>query len=402
MPPEPPRTRWLHIMLLVAAGYAVSLQAGKLPAALPVLTSALDLDLVSAGWLLSAVTVVAAAFGITVGSAATRVGVERMMLIGLALNAVGSAIGAVAPGVAGIAVSRVVEGAGFIAAVVSIPQLLLALTRPADQTIVMGVWTTYFPVGMALMLLTAPGLLAIVGWRGLWAANATAVAALGMLVWKLAPAIPAPQPTSATVSRRSMSVDVAILAKARSPLWLGVGFASYAGLFLAVMAFLPVLLIETARMTMAQASLATAIAVLLNGGGNVIAGLLLRCGATVFALMAAASLAMGFGTLVIFDATWSPAVRIGAACLFCFVGGSLPAATFARVPTLPIDPALRPVAIGLVTQAAAIGQLAGPPLLAGMVKAGGSWSHARLYAVAAAALCMVAAWRATKDRDAAR
>ena len=62
-------------------------------------------------------------------------------------------------------------------------------------------------------------------------------------------------------------------------------------------------------------------------------------------------------------------------------------------------PALRPVAIGLVTQAAAIGQLVGPPLLAAMVKAGGSWSHARLYTVAAAALCMVAAWRATTDRD---
>ena len=136
MPPEPPRTRWPRIMLLVAAGYAVSLQAGKLPAALPVLTSALDLDLVSAGWLLSAVTVVAAAVGITVGSAATRVGVERMMLIGLVLNAVGSAIGAVAPGVAGIAVSRVVEGAGFIAAVVVHPAAVACADtacRPSDR-----------------------------------------------------------------------------------------------------------------------------------------------------------------------------------------------------------------------------------------------------------------------------
>ena len=389
-------TRWPAILLLIGAGYCVSLQAGKLPATLPLLTHDIGLGIVAAGWLVSAVAALAAVGGVFAGSIAGRVGARRMALVGMTLSAAGSAIGALWPTVAGLMLSRIVEGAGFIATVVAVPPLLLGFSRQEDQQTVMAVWPTYFPVGMTVMLLLTPVLIALAGWRCVWAVNAAIVAAWAALVAAMIPHDVETAPPAGNMLS-AVRLDVAALIAARTPLWLGLAFAAYASQFLAVMAFLPVLLSETAAVTPSNAALLTAFVVGLNGIGNVLGGVLIRRGVPIFGLMASACIAMVVGALLVFQPDLPFGIRFAGACLFCFVGGCLPSATFARVPTLPLEPRLRAVAVGVVTQAAAIGQFIGPPLLAGVVTAGGSWSYAPIYTVACALICLLAARRATRE-----
>jgi MFS family permease len=393
-------TRWPLILLLVGAGYCVSLQAGKLPAAIPALTGELGVDIVAAGWLVSAVTAIAAIAGVFTGGLAQRIGGSRMVLTGLMLNATGCAIGALAPNVAVLMASRVIEGAGFIATVVAVPPLLLSLSRARDAPLVMGAWTTYMPVGMGMMLALAPALMHLSGWRGLWWINGTAAALWALLLMAELPAWREGrrEPVTVTPAGPTLREDIAAMLHAAAPAWLALSFAAYASQFLAVMAFLPVLLSETAGIAPSHGALFTALAVLLNGVGNLLGGVALRRGASYLAAVAVASLAMALGAVMVFGEGFPVGVRLAGACGFCLVGGAIPAVTFARVPALAVPERLHPACIGLLTQGAAVGQFVGPPLLAGIVKDLGGWSWAPLYTVACAALCILAAWLADADR----
>jgi CP family cyanate transporter-like MFS transporter len=78
--------------------------------------------------------------------------------------------------------SRFLEGAGLIAVVVSAPALLTSAAAPADQRFALGIWSSYLPAGVGLIMLLAPLTLPLGGWRALWwlALAALAMSALAV------------------------------------------------------------------------------------------------------------------------------------------------------------------------------------------------------------------------------
>lgn len=391
-------TDWTRLLLVVGAGYCVALQLGKLPGALPVLTGELGVGIVLAGWLVSSVTAVSATTGMIAGSFAQRFGARRLALAGLVTCALGSLMGAVSHAPAMLIGSRLVEGAGFIVTVVSVPPLFQRFVAPHHLPAAMAIWSTYVPAGMAIALLASPPAIAALGWRGLWVMNAVVLLVWAVVVWRASAGAPAqaarvPQPITARVA-----TDLAAMKQARAPFWLALGFGAYASQFLALTGFLPVLLIQTAGFAPGAAASITALVVGLNAAGNLLGGALLKR-LSPFALLALGTAAMIAGGALTFASAMPVALRIGGAMLFSFGGGLIPASAFASIPALKVPAETRPAAFGLLIQAAGIGQLLGPPALAGVVQAGGSWDVAPLYTISCALLSISAFRMATRRAE---
>src|ERR1700733_11949117 len=141
------RTPWGLIGLLVAAGIVAAFHVGKVPPALPSIRAELGASLRQAGWLLSTVNLITALGGMAIALTADRVGHRRLVIFGTGLSLLASLLGAFAPSVDSLLVSRVFEGLGFITVVVAIPTLLLRIAQPEDQRLVLALWTTYMPAG---------------------------------------------------------------------------------------------------------------------------------------------------------------------------------------------------------------------------------------------------------------
>ena len=125
-------------LVVVFAGICAALHVAKLPPALPVLQQALGLDLVQAGFLLSAVQVAGMCLGLLAGLGADSLGLRRSMIVGLWLVSLASAGGAVASSVTAMLVLRTLEGLGFLLTVTpapsATPRVRPARSHPPDTT----------------------------------------------------------------------------------------------------------------------------------------------------------------------------------------------------------------------------------------------------------------------------
>ena len=87
-------TSWFSVLLAIGAGVLAAFQVGKVHIALPSIRHSFDLSLVSASWLLSALSVVGLFIATPVGSYAGKVGTKKALILGLLLVAAASAAGA--------------------------------------------------------------------------------------------------------------------------------------------------------------------------------------------------------------------------------------------------------------------------------------------------------------------
>jgi MFS family permease len=380
MSPRSP-TRWTLVLALVGAGVVAAFQIGKAPAALPAVRAELGLDLFTASWVISIFNAIGLVAGMLIGGTAERLGHRRVAIGGLALIALASAIGAAAPGAVLLLASRVVEGAGVIAVAVSIPTLIVRAAAPGDLKLAMGMWSAYMPAGTGSMMAFAPLLLASLGWRGLWLANALLAAGFALALARATRALPVTPPPGGSFAA-AMHATIA----APGPRLLALSFATYALQFLAVFGLLPTLLVEQDRLSPAAAALLGAIAIACNVPGNLLGGWLLHRGAPRWALIAATSAAMGALAIAIYAADLALPLRFALLCLLSLVAGITPAAVLGAAPSLA--PSARHVALtnGLILQGSYLGQTIGPPAVAAIAQATGAWHWSPAVLCASAAL----------------
>jgi cyanate permease len=103
---------------------------------------------------------------------------------------------------------------------------------------------------------------------------------------------------------------------------------------------------------------------------------LLHRGASRWSLIAAANVSMGVTAALILGDFTPEAAKIPLAIVFSLGSGVLPAAAFSGAAVHAPKPQLVAMASGFVVQGAAIGMLAGPPLMAAVVGGLGSWAAA--------------------------
>jgi len=370
-----PARRVEPALLVILAGVVAALHIGKLPPAIPVLRDALGLTLVQAGFLLSLVQLAGMTLGVVFGVVADTLGGRLSMTLGLVLLALVSALGGVSNGVAALMLLRAAEGFGFLLVVLPAPGLVRALVAAHRVSAMMGLWGAYMPLATALALLIGPLAIATIGWRGWWEALAALSAAMAVWLWR---AVPPDVRTVAVASTLALSslARLRLTLAARGPWLVAVAFAMYSGQWLAVIGFLPSIYLQSG-IGGAAAGVLTAAVAAANMAGNIGSGRLLQRGVAPSRLLTIGFATMGLAATASFagsgDAGLAPALRYGAVLLFSGVGGLIPATLFALAVQLAPCEGTLSTAIGWVQQWSALGQFAGPPLVAAVASVAGGW-----------------------------
>lgn len=386
--PSPSATRLLPAAIVYLAGFAASLNVGKLPPSLPVLQQSLGMSLVQASLLVSAFQVAGMCLGMFGGLLADRFGARRVMACGLAVLAAASALGATAGQASTLLACRALESAGFILTVLPGPVLLRRVVPPQRMSVMLGVWGSYMPAGMVTALLATPWLMQAAGWQAAWWVAAVAVAAVcALLLWLVPPdgAAAGGAPVRiGTLARETLA--------APGPWLLALAFGLYAGQWMVVFSFLPTIY-QAAGIAPATAASLSALGVAVNLVGNVASGALLHRGVSRAAMLAAGALTMGAGAWVAFGSGWPFAWQYGAVLAFSCVGGLIPGSLFTATPRFAPHAGAVSTTTGMMQQGSNIGQFLTPPAVAAVASASGGWHHTWWVTGAMATACLLVAWR---------
>ncbi|MGE0097005.1 MAG: CynX/NimT family MFS transporter [Hydrogenophaga sp.] len=376
--------------LVVLVGVSCALHVGKLPVAIPVLREALGMSLVQAGFLLSLVQLAGMTLGLLVGLMADRLGPRRVMVAGLVLLAMGSALGALSPDVQTLLATRVLEGMGFLLAVLPAPGLLRQhVEQGPTLSRALGWWGAYMPLGTALALLLGVPLLGAVGWRGAWwcLALLSLAAASALTAW-----VPRDVRTMQVPAANALGPRLARTLRAPGPWLMALAFFLYSGQWLAVVGFLPTIY-QQAGYAGGVVGVLTALAAGINMAGNIGAGRWLARGARPGTVLTLAYLSMGLGALVAFGAQGHPAWQYLAVLVFSGVGGLIPGTLFGLSVSLAPDRDTVSTTVGWMQQFSALGQFLGPPVVAWVATQVGGWQWTWVVTGASSVLGMLLANR---------
>jgi len=385
------------------SGCTLAMHVGKLPVALPLLVEEFNMSLTQAGSLVSIYSLLIAAGGLLCGLFVARLGYGLFSVTGVGLCLLGSVAGAFANTVSMLMFTRAVEGLGWIMGVVAIPVIMSTLCADKDRPVVMGLWGAFMSVGAGSMLLLAPHLQLVGGWRLSWmvAACFSGVGAMAVLmtcrsqVKKLNQLRLAGVDTSQAVTTDSKIVPLHALQSfsvrlkavttdlcSRGSVAVFVCFLCYSFQYTSVTSFLPTLLVDDSGMSLSSASFWTALILLPNAIGNIGAGWLINFGFKRSAILITAAILLGVCSLVVL-AIPNTTVRIFAALLMTGIGGIIPGTLFSTAALVASNAAGVGVIIGFMLTGTGTGQLFGPVLLTGIVEWNGYWYSGGI-------LCLVA------------
>ena len=231
-PSRSPDTRWIVVVL---AAVCAGLHIWDLPAAIPSVQHDLAMTLLQAGVLLGVVQLAGMLGGLAVSLLAELVGERRCLLAGLAMASLGSAVGAAAPSVTALMVSRAAEGAGSIMIMVTGPGLIRRHAAQPRINTAIGYWGASTGIAAFAGLAGSAVILQVASWRLLW----WVVTALTLASLPLAAAV-----LPAGESRGAGSAAAAVRrigATVRSPKpWIaGLAFACLTIQWMTVVGFLP-------------------------------------------------------------------------------------------------------------------------------------------------------------------
>jgi MFS family permease len=385
---------------VIAAGVVAALHVGKLPPALPVLKEVLGISLLQAGFLLSLVQLAGMTLGLVTGLAAQRIGLKRSMLAGLLVLGCASALGGLAQGAGWLLATRALEGLGFLWVVLPAPGLVRRIVPMERLNGMLGVWGAYMPLGASLALLLGPWIMQLGapawGWRmWWWLLSALAILLALVLSWRV-PADPDLPLPSALLQNGIQSASnrklLSLTLRSRAAWLMALTFAMYSGQWLAVIGFLPSIYVQAGLPGSTTAWL-TAGAAAVNILGNLTAGRLLGRGMPPLALLVTGFVAMAVGAWLAFGTPAHPGVQYVGVLVFSMVGGLIPATLFSLAIRLAPSTDTVSTTVGWIQQWSALGQFAGPPLVAWVAVLAGGWQLTAWVTSTCCAIGLGLAWQ---------
>lgn len=362
---------WLAVL---AAGIAAAMHIWKLPAALAGIQMDLGTTLVQAGLLLGIIQLASVIGGLATAVGAELAGLRRLLVSGLVLLSGASVLGAAAPTTELLMAARMLEGVGFLLAVVVAPALIRKVTPAQRLNVALASWGAF--QGMATMIGLAAGALFLqaAGWREWWVVMAVLTLLPVPLLLRLVPRDATPAEAGLHAALRRVGRTVA----SPQPWIIGVVFACYTAQWMAVLGFLPSIY-RSAGLEGPLPGILSAVVGGVNAIGALSAGPLIQRGLSERKIIFWTFLAMSAASGATFAVSWE---NIGNGILFQFiliavfsaVGGLIPAAvTRYSVHIAPADGSVTAV-LGLTQQIFNVGNFLGPMLFALLATTTGGWN----------------------------
>ncbi len=379
-------THWPAVWVAFLAGCIAAFQIGKTFASLSIIIDELELSLFQAGLILSLFSLIAAFVGAGFGLLSDRVGHLHTALVGLVISACGAFLGSTASGIEVLLISRLIEGFGFILAIVALPSLISRSATDSHRPLVMGIWGAFMPAGIGASMLVTPVLLDMHGWRGLWSDVGVII-----LLWAGVLFITF-RGKAAPAGGHLSSTDLMRNILRLGPLLVFAGFVCYSSLYQSLTAFLPTMLVSDYNIPLGKAAHFGAIVVVGNIIGNVSAGWLIGRGFVPWKLLTVSFIVMGICASIVFSGFSDPTTKTIFGFLFSAFGGMFPGTAFVLAARFSIKPSHMALMAGLMLQGAGIGQTIGPLMVSAVVEKTASWDSANLVVVSMAMIGFFCAW----------
>lgn len=361
---------------VIAAGHL-----GKVSPAITALRDELDLSLVAAGFLLSLMQGAGMLLGLLMGFYCDRLGARNSIVCGQVLLTAASLIGATAQNAETLLALRAVESLGLLMVTLPTPGLLRRVVPEDRLSFSMGLWGCYVAVGTAAAFLGGPLAIEWFGWRLWWTLPALGSALMIVLLLLGVPADPVRVKTKAQSLRQ--------LLQGRDAWLVGIGFALYAGQWLAVIGFLPTIFAGLGAGPVLIGVLCAS-AALANIVGSVCAALLLHRSVAVSLVLRVGYFGMAAMSVVAFS-PWSsglPVVQFVALLLFSALGGLIPGSLFLLAVKAAPTPQRIASTVGRVQQLTSLGMFSLPPLLAKLTAFAGGWQWTWVFCGVASVLAV--------------
>jgi MFS transporter, CP family, cyanate transporter len=374
------KTSWWRVATAFIAGCLIATLFGKASSALVVLIDELSLTLPEAGMIISLFSIMSGLLGLVFGVLSTRYGALVCAVLGLLLCGLGSIGGAYVDSFEFLLISRIIEGTGFILAVVALPALIQQATRREDLPIAMGIWGAFMPLGISLALWFSPVLLNFWGWRGLWIVIGCVIMVWALIIWLLF------KPSNA-VSRHVPPLlaevlkvkEIILILFLPQTLWMFLCFAIYSTLFISVVSFLPTLLVEQHSTSLVYANKISALVVAGNIVGNYCAGFMIKKGANSGNLLIIGFTIMGVLGAIMFQSFLGPPGKLICGLGFAIFGGLIPGSLFVISSKLSLGSLSLLVFVGVLLQGAGIGQALGASLTTLIVEKFDMWQATSVF-----------------------
>lgn len=361
---------------VIAAGHL-----GKVSPAITALRDELDLSLVTAGFLLSLMQGAGMLLGLLMGFYCDRLGARNSIVCGQVLLTAASLIGATAQNAETLLALRAVESLGLLMVTLPTPGLLRRVVPEERLSFSMGLWGCYVAVGTAAAFLGGPLAIEWFGWRLWWTLPALGSALMIVLLLLGVPADPVRVKTKAESLRQ--------LLQGRDAWLVGIGFALYAGQWLAVIGFLPTIFAGLGAGPVLIGVLCAS-AALANIVGSVCAALLLHRSVAVSLVLRVGYFGMAAMSVVAFS-PWSsglPVAQFVALLLFSALGGLIPGSLFLLAVKAAPTPQRIASTVGRVQQLTSLGMFSLPPLLAKLTALAGGWQWTWVFCGVASVLAV--------------
>ena len=164
---------WMVMFAVYFASISVAVSMMKVPPAMKMIMTDLNMNMTSGGLLMSTFLVSGVVLAIPVASFLEGWGPKKTGLIALGFTILGCLIGSLARESSVILLmARTIEGVGYAGMMVIAPAVISMWFAPQKRGLPMGIWGTWLPVGMFVIYNLARPLAAILTWRGLWWFNA--------------------------------------------------------------------------------------------------------------------------------------------------------------------------------------------------------------------------------------
>ena len=168
-------------------------------------------------------------------------------------------------------------------------------------------------------------------------------------------------------------------------------FITYSAQFLAVTAFIPLILVEESNWSIPAAGLAGGMVIGANVIGNIASGVLLDAGLRRQFILVIGATGMALGAVTLLGTDLPQVWRLTGGALFTITGGLIPGALFAGTTMHAPRGTEISTLNGLLLQGAAIGQLTGPPIAVAFAERAGDWSGVLWFTIPAAVVAIILA-----------
>lgn len=279
-----------------------------------------------------------------------RFGDKRMVLAGLATMAIGAAVCAWADSWSAMVAGRALSGFGAILLNVLLTKMTADWFDSRDLTFAMGILVTSWPLGIALAMVTLPGITLSAGWEAAFLATAALAALCFVLIWRVYRPARAPAPGAARLAFRLPRRELALT------LLAGAAWGFYNIAFIVLLAFGPAFLVAQGSGEIAAQATVSAISWLIIPTIAAAGWIAARSGRPV--LLLAGGLTATAGLVFLLSPTGGPLILF--ALIGLMIGFPAPVLMAMLAQTAPTE--RRAVAAGLFFTCYYLGMAIGSPV----------------------------------------